>query len=105
MKIWLDDVREPPIIKGMMHPGQRWKWVKTPLEFIDNVYTNLWFENEIEEISFDHDLGVCADGYICARWLILTYELLGKQLPKLSVHSQNPVGRERLERLFEEVNQ
>jgi hypothetical protein len=90
----------------MMHPGQRWEWIENPDLFVMMVAHNARVQgNAIEEISFDHDLGVCADGYTCARWLILTYELLGKPLPKLSIHSQNPVGRERLERLFEEVNQ
>jgi hypothetical protein len=109
-----------------------WFWAKGPKEFVNCVHHQIWIE--IKEISFDHDLGikeiipcprshygsesrlicpVChgegeiekeITGYDCARWLILTYKLLGKELPKLSIHSQNPVGRERLERLFEEIN-
>jgi len=52
-------------------------------------------------ISFDHDLGEGKTGYDCAKWLVeycLDNQLL---FSDFSVHSQNPVGKENIEKLFE----
>lgn len=52
MKIWLDDVRTPP--------DDTWVWCKSGHECIGMIITN---RNNIETVSFDHDLGLGADGY------------------------------------------
>jgi hypothetical protein len=57
-------------------------------------------------ISFDHDLGNDDDGtgYDFAKWLINLVLDEGKGFPiyfKYNVHSANPVGRENIEKLFE----
>ncbi|WP_448822730.1 cyclic-phosphate processing receiver domain-containing protein [Capnocytophaga sp.] len=51
-------------------------------------------------ISFDHDLGEGLSGYDCAKYLV-DY-CLDRQLPlpDFAVHSQNPVGKENIERLL-----
>ena len=51
-------------------------------------------------ISFDHDLGEGLSGYDCAKYLVdycLDHQLA---LPAFAVHSQNPVGKENIERLL-----
>lgn len=91
-KIWLDDLREKP----------------------DNSFTHLKtfeeFKNSLDTyglpnyISFDHDLGLGKTGYDCAKYLV-EYCLDNKlQLPEYNVHSQNPVGRENIEKLLENFN-
>lgn len=55
-------------------------------------------------ISFDHDLGEEKTGYDCAKWLV-DYCMDNKlQLPKFSVHSQNPVGKENIQILLNNFN-
>jgi hypothetical protein len=93
MKIWLDDQREPP--------DKTWVWIISPEAFSREVFTIPWHEWDL--VSFDFDLGICADGYECAKLLIQYCLVAGIQLPKMSCHSQNPVGREQIERLIEEA--
>jgi hypothetical protein len=57
-----------------------------------------------DEISFDHDLGGPdnplgegpLNGLDCAKFLVSYCTLNGKDLPKWSVHSANPVGKENI---------
>jgi len=52
-------------------------------------------------ISFDHDLGLEKTGFDCAKWLV-EYCLDNQvSLPDFAVHSQNPVGKENIEKLLE----
>jgi len=87
-KLYLDDLRSTP-------------------ENFDRVYSYEEFPAFIKEnglpdfISFDHDLGEGKTGFDCAKWLVefcLDNEL---PLPEFSVHSQNPVGKENIEKLLE----
>jgi len=75
-------------------------------EGFDRVYNYADFVEYITQnglpdfISFDHDLGEDESGYDCAKYLVeycIEYNL---PLPKFSVHSQNPVGKENIERLL-----
>lgn len=91
MKIWLDDERPAP---------DGWEWVRTQ----DGFKEILEDPNvRIEEISFDHDLGMSDDeeemsGYTCVRWLELHLRSdAGYPIPRMSVHSMNPVGRKNIE--------
>jgi len=91
MFVWLDDVREKPNNFDF--------WAKTPEEAIQLLETGI-----VAFISLDHDLGLENNlfgeersGYTVAKWIEQkAYE--GK-LPKLSwsIHSANPVGRNRME--------
>lgn len=91
MKIWLDDVREPP--------DATWKWYKDAYSAIGAIATGL-----VAYISFDHDLGKLYGkddpdntGYFVAKQIeMLAYRLT---LPKIGwdVHSANPVGRKNIE--------
>ncbi len=86
-KLYLDDLRPTP---------DGFQRVYDYNEFI--IYFS---ENGLPDfISFDHDLGLGKTGYDCAKWLV-EYCLDNKlQLPKFSVHSQNPVGKENIENLL-----
>ena len=87
-RLYLDDLRPTP-------------------EGFDRVYNYKEFVAYLEReglpdfISFDHDLGEDLSGYDCAKYLVeycLEHQL---PLPDYQVHSQNPVGRENIERLLE----
>lgn len=55
-----------------------------------------------EFISFDHDLGEKETGYDIAK-LIIDIDLLYDNLPdnfSFQVHSQNPIGKENIEKLL-----
>lgn len=81
MKIWLDDVREPP--------DNSWTWARSSAAAI----ALLTYPGEpIESISLDHDLGTWDTGMPVARFIA------GMQMrPKVLIHSMNPVGRANME--------
>ena len=86
-KLYLDDLRVTP-------------------EGFDRVYNYVDFVEYITQnglpdfISFDHDLGEDESGYDCAKYLVEYCIEHNLSLPKFSVHSQNPVGKENIERLL-----
>lgn len=100
MKLWLDDIRPAP-------PG--WEWARSTVRAIALLSTG-----EVTEVSLDHDLGQggvsqtaagilvggadCAPGcgYDVATW-IEERAHAGELAPiRWSVHSANPVGRQRM---------
>ena len=88
MNLYLDDLRPTP-------------------EGFDRVYSYEEFVAYLERkglpdfISFDHDLGEDLSGYDCAKYLVAYCLEHLRSLPDYQVHSQNPVGRENIERLLE----
>lgn len=96
MKIWLDDVR--PL------PDDTWTPAKNYVEAI-----RLLTENDVDDMSFDHDLGICGDCITATLPCDCTCHLTGhdvilwieehnkwpKQRP--TCHSSNPPGRQRIE--------
>ena len=88
MPLYLDDLRPTP-------------------EGFDRVYSYEEFVDYLERkglpdfISFDHDLGEDLSGYDCAKYLVAYCLEHKRSLPDYQVHSQNPVGRENIERLLE----
>ena len=83
MKVWLDDRRPAP--KG-------WRRAKTADEAIRLLDTD-----EVEIISFDHDLGTLETGYTVAEYLEYSAASGTLERVKWRVHSANPVGRKRIE--------
>lgn len=97
VRLWHDDVRKPP--------DSSWFWAR------NNEDAKLIFTNyNVGEVSLDHDLGMdwvdpnvegseylkgsseSGSGYDLVRWMCET-----KHLPsKITVHSWNPVGAERM---------
>ena len=85
MKLWLDDVREPP-------PG--WVHARTLEEA-----QALLASGEVEEASLDHDLGFDRpDGRALVRWMAQT-----GHWPKARplVHGTNPAGRAAMEAMID----
>lgn len=97
--LWLDDERDPvderwhgyfPVV------GPNVVWLKTYGAFVD------WITDHglPAAICFDHDLGENESGFDAAKWLIeycLTHE---QPLPKWSIQSANPIGRENIASLL-----
>jgi hypothetical protein len=94
MKVFLDDRREAP--------DASWTLVRTPAEAIA-----LLESGEVTEISFDHDLdfedGQELCGYDVLVWIEERVALHGFDPPRMSVHSANPPGHERLLRGIEAI--
>ncbi len=121
MKVFLDDVRHPQEAAMYMHQRigpanpiylQEWEIVRDYEEFkrVITIYMK-----DITHVSFDHDLAEIhydpatwtesfvykeETGYDCAKWMKKMYELAGRPLPIMYVHSMNPVGTERIINLF-----
>ena len=87
VKLYIDDLRATPI------GYQRVYSYKEFIDFIQN-------KGIPDFISFDHDLGIEETGYDCAKFLVeycLDHNLT---IPNFTVHSQNPVGKENIEKLL-----
>ena len=93
MKVWLDDVRTSP--KG-------WTWVKTPKEA-----ATLVEENDVDEVSLDHDLGFCIfTGYDFLLWLEKKVVLHNFKPPaKIHVHTSNPSARVKMELAVKKIKE
>lgn len=109
--LWLDDIRDPFVIKEWIYTIQYLKeeyleiedescevqWVKTQIEFEKYIK-----ENGLPDlISFDNDLGIGnGEGYDCAKWLVEYCMDTNVQLPKWFIHSANPVAKENIKNLL-----
>jgi hypothetical protein len=96
MKLWLDDIREP-----WRFGCVGWEWAKTVEEAIALLETGL-----VTEADLDHDLSEKATlgdwsgeltGYTVVCWM---EEHDCWPIDGVKVHSQNPVGRERMQRVI-----
>lgn len=83
MKIWIDDIRTPP---------PNFIWFKDSNSAIEFIKTNL---NDIEFISFDHDLGGDDIAYKIALYIEESC-FNGAKCPDFAIHSANPVGRQNI---------
>lgn len=83
MKLWIDDVREPP--------DSSWTWAKDSTTALALLNSNL---NSMEVISFDHDLGGEDTSRAVAAVLEEHAFYKGKLPIGTRIHSANPVGRE-----------
>jgi hypothetical protein len=91
--IFLDDKRSPPNLNYLL--------VINYDDFVHCIKTN----GLPKFISFDHDLGDINSeqektGYDCAVWLVNYCMDNGLELPNYYVHSQNPIGKEKINALF-----
>jgi hypothetical protein len=84
MKVYLDDLRPTP---------SGWTRTYTPEQTIALLQTG-----EVTDLSLDHDLGdECnGDGYDVVLWLEEAVLTRGFAPPRVTVHSANPVGRQRM---------
>lgn len=96
MRIWLDDVRTAPI---------GWEWHKTAT----SVMVALGYDLDtgalnITDISLDHDLGEnVASGYDVVKCIEEMVVEKGYIPPTMTIHSQNPVGRENMQRAIDAI--
>lgn len=93
MKIFLDDVRDIPA---------GWTGARSVNEFRRIINEANSRGEEIESISFDHDLGENAeDGYDAVKWLAENYPQYIVENTVIKSHSDNPAGRENIEKFVE----
>lgn len=99
MKVYLDDIRTPP--------DNSWIIVRTYAGAADLITNNY---QKITEISLDHDLGgeydgvtIHKNGYDIAL-LIEELAYKTKYVPKILVHSMNPVGLGNINRCIEAIH-
>lgn len=112
MKVFLDDVRAPIDCIPWMHDAiylEEWVVVRNYEDFQGAILEAYVNDEEITHISFDHDLGEdtdgkynreAIDGYECAKWFEDYYSVHNMEHPVILVHSLNPVGAERIKRVF-----
>lgn len=98
MKIYLDDERNPTTDKD-------WFIARNDNEFMGLMVLSVVYGVEVDEISFDHDLGESMNGLDCLKILVDTdIELEGKLLHKdlkYNFHTANPCGRENMRSYLE----
>jgi len=92
MKIWLDDVRKAP---------EGWVWLDRSQSVIDLIEHNLV---EVTDISLDFDLGYDDCGLNVLLWLE-AQQFVNKVLPKIYIHSLNPVGHKQMQQVLEKILQ
>jgi hypothetical protein len=96
MKLWIDDIRTP-------NPPEVWIIARNYREA--TCILECFEPGLISEISFDHDLGLDSkSGYDIVCWIeekIVTGEWTF--VPKMVVHSANPVGRANIERAIRAI--
>jgi hypothetical protein len=91
-KLWIDDLRLPP--------SAGWVWIKTSQEAMDFLLTA--DIEELEEISFDHDLGEDKFGVSDTSRRVGYFLCEVNRFPqKVYVHSSNPVGVQYLKGMFD----
>lgn len=84
MKLFVDDVREPP--------ASEWIVARTYQEAIDFLQTGF-----VKILSLDHDLGTRETGYDIAKWIETRVATEDFVPPEIQIHSANPVGRQNIE--------
>lgn len=90
MKIWVDDIRNPP--------DEDWLWAKTSGQALAMIQLRaLYGYPPFEIMSLDHDLG----GDDTTRPIVLWHCEYGHWPLEVRVHSANPVGVEWLEGMIE----
>lgn len=91
MNLYLDDLRSTP---------ENFERVYDYDEFVNFINKN----GVPEFISFDHDLGEGKTGFDCAKFLVEFCLDNGVSEINFQVHSQNPVGKENIEKLLDNFN-
>ena len=90
IRVYLDDVRDIPVSKGFTGARN----VEKAMELLKN--------NKVEILSLDHDLGEdirgneLLTGYDLVLWICNYYEEYNLYIEKIYIHSDNPVGREKM---------
>ena len=89
MRIYLDDIRDPPKGRSELQYDAICRTAKAALALIDT--------GEVTYISFDHDLGGTLTGYDVAKRIEeLTVIRPAFVPPRYDVHSANPAGADNI---------
>lgn len=93
MKIFLDDLREPPI---------GWIRVEWPEEVVQHLETG-----KVTDLSLDHDLGddECGTGYDVLLWIEQQVALNKFKPPRIAVHSANSSARIKMALAISKIEQ
>ena len=95
--LYLDDVRNPPIEYQQAYNVEI---VRSYEAFV----TKIRDTGLPDIISFDHDLGEEKSGYDCMKWLVEYLMDNDLEMPKVLVHSANPVGADNIRGLYDSYN-
>ena len=96
MKIWVDDIRTSP--------DNTWTWIKSVRQFNKGGRTNVILGN-VSVISLDHDAGEYykdgGDYMKIIDWMdAYFHDKSSERVPKLILHTQNPVAKERMQQVI-----
>lgn len=94
MKLWIDDVRNPP--------SDKWIWAKNSFDALRIIKDN-WMG--ITFISFDHDLGGDDTSVRVADFIEEQAAMNAYRRFEWDIHSANPVGRKRLRQALEKADE
>lgn len=95
MKLWLDDIRTPPV---------GWTWVKTADECIEALkaggisYVSL--DHDLADLHYGGDYGKEKTGYDVVLFLEENPEYVPE---RINIHSLNPVGVDRMRKVCEKI--
>jgi hypothetical protein len=97
MKVYLDDIRNPPL-----------GWIRT---YSVDETIQLLTTGEVTHLSLDHDLGIASEvgtGYDVLKWIEERLVTNNFNPPEIEIHSDNPAGihkmrlaKENIKRLVE----
>jgi hypothetical protein len=90
MKIWLDDLRDPPDTGWIV--ARNYEAFE---QILRTIYLLTFAGGQIDLISFDHDLGEGKDGYDCIK-LCASVDYCEMYPQDIEVHSMNPIGRDNI---------
>lgn len=100
--LWLDDLRDPNVYyTPLPELPQFVLWVETAPAAVLALQTTDW-----DEVSLDHDLGDdpgAGDGYDVLLWIESEVRLNNYKPPKMTVHTSNPVARQRMQKAIEAI--
>ena len=102
--LWLDDERDPTYGEWLINYAPEYAHDQNSVIWIED-YTDFCEYITIvgipDMIAFDHDLGEeSLTGYDCAKWLVNYCIDNDLELPKYTVQSANPVGRDNINGIF-----
>lgn len=97
MKLWIDDIRPAP--------DNSYVVARDNTSAIRSI---VYFGNEIEEISIDHDIShqvgmeqvsrpfPCGETFVATAYFIGSYYAVRTSRPTIVIHTANPVGAEKI---------
>jgi len=115
--LWLDDERDPSQDRWTVFfpiKNAEVTWVKSYKDFIAWILLNglpdaVCFDHDLVDISYNPEKGQSIfvyhekTGYDCAKWLGEYCIENNKKLPLYAIQSQNPVGKENIDKYLKNI--